>query len=330
MTPGGMQNSYTKTMLLVNGIILLVLAVYGFFGYRRGVFLQTMELVQLIVSFALALVLSAPLAEAIAPNVRTPRGFVALSSFLVLWFAIEMLLSLVIRVVRKKLPSVEDHQGLRIAGIAPALLKGSSLLVIVFSIIAAAPVPSSAKDPILGAQLARPLVGAGQLWQREFDRVFGEALRDVLSVRTIKTGDEGNVSLGFTKTDGKVCADDEDKMVDLVNDERTRRGLRPVKTDEALREVGRAHSRDMLAKGYFSHVSPDGVDPFRRMARARITYEYAGENLAFGPNVTIAHKGLMDSPGHKANILKPEYAKLGVGCIDAGLRGKIFSQEFTG
>lgn len=317
-------------MLLTNLVILAVLALYGFFGYKRGFFIQTIELFQLVVSFASALALSVPLTNAIAPHIRTARGFVALASFLFLWFLLELLLALLTRILRKKLPDPAEHQGLQLAGIAPALLKGSVLLIIVLSIIAAAPVPGTVKDPILGAALAKPLVQAGQRWQGEFDRVFGEALRDVLSVRTIKTGSQGSVNLGFTKADGKVCAADEDKMLDLVNEERAKQSLPSVKPDDALREVARAHSRDMLARGYFSHVSPEGTDPFQRMAKAKITYEYAGENLAFGPNVTIAHTGLMDSPGHRANILKPEYSKLGVGCIDAGLRGKMYTQEFTG
>ena len=77
-------------------------------------------------------------------------------------------------------------------------------------------------------------------------------------------------------------------------------------------------------------MNPDGLDPFERMDRAGIDYTFAGENLAFAPTLEIAHSGLMNSPGHKANILKPEFNRLGVGCIDAGIRGRMFSQEFTG
>jgi uncharacterized protein YkwD len=55
----------------------------------------------------------------------------------------------------------------------------------------------------------------------------------------------------------------------------------------------------------------------------------AGENLAYAPSVAIAHEGLMNSPGHRENILRASFNKLGVGVIDAGVNGKMFCQEFT-
>jgi uncharacterized protein YkwD len=76
-------------------------------------------------------------------------------------------------------------------------------------------------------------------------------------------------------------------------------------------------------------VNPDGKDPFARMEDAGIKFLVAGENLALAPNVDLAHEGLMNSPGHRANILTAEFGKVGIGCIDGGQYGKMFSQEFT-
>jgi uncharacterized protein YkwD len=63
--------------------------------------------------------------------------------------------------------------------------------------------------------------------------------------------------------------------------------------------------------------------------RARITYVVTGENLALAPGVAMAHDGLMKSPGHRRNILDPEYSTLGIG-IYTGPRGLIAVQEFCG
>jgi uncharacterized protein YkwD len=65
------------------------------------------------------------------------------------------------------------------------------------------------------------------------------------------------------------------------------------------------------------------------MDKANIKYMLAGENLALAPDVEIAHNGLMNSPGHRANILNSDYGKVGIGCMDGGMYGKMFSQEFT-
>ena len=84
-----------------------------------------------------------------------------------------------------------------------------------------------------------------------------------------------------------------------------------------------------ISQGYFSHYNPEGESPFDRMEKAEINYLAAGENLALAPTVTLSHQGLMNSPGHKANILSPDYGKIGIGVIDGGIYGKMFVQEFT-
>ena len=65
------------------------------------------------------------------------------------------------------------------------------------------------------------------------------------------------------------------------------------------------------------------------MTEANIVFTYAGENLALAPSVDLAMKGLMQSPGHKANILSTNFHRVGVGVIDGGIYGEMFCQEFT-
>jgi uncharacterized protein YkwD len=84
----------------------------------------------------------------------------------------------------------------------------------------------------------------------------------------------------------------------------------------------------MFARGYFAHVSPEGLSPFVRLTRAGVKYLTAGENLALAPTLRIAHTGLMNSPGHRANILQPSFGRLGIGITDGGRRGLMVSQEF--
>jgi uncharacterized protein YkwD len=117
-------------------------------------------------------------------------------------------------------------------------------------------------------------------------------------------------------------------MLALVNKERTAAGLRPLAPDPELTEVARRHSADMFARGYFAHDTPEGLDPFARMREAHVRYLTAGENLALAPTLQVAHSGLMHSPGHRANILHPQFGRLGIGIMDGGIRGLMVSQEF--
>ena len=65
------------------------------------------------------------------------------------------------------------------------------------------------------------------------------------------------------------------------------------------------------------------------MERYNIKFSAAGENLALAPNVSLAHQGLMNSPGHRANIMSGDFGKVGIGVVDGGIYGEMFVQEFT-
>ncbi|CCO07398.1 Allergen V5/Tpx-1 family protein [Desulforamulus hydrothermalis Lam5 = DSM 18033] len=119
-------------------------------------------------------------------------------------------------------------------------------------------------------------------------------------------------------------------MLNLINQERLAAGLQPLAYDAKLTELARLKAQDMIVNNYFSHTSPTYGTPFEMMKNAGVTYRYAGENLAGAPDVNTAHKNLMNSPSHKANILKPEYTKVGIGVVNGGPYGKMFVQMFNG
>ena len=105
----------------------------------------------------------------------------------------------------------------------------------------------------------------------------------------------------------------EAQMLALVNQARVANGLPVFTLDPALIEVARRNSADMVARGYFSHINPEGLDPFARMAAAGITYTSAAENIAWAGDTTLAHEALMNSPSHRANLLNPKLARIGIG-----------------
>lgn len=123
---------------------------------------------------------------------------------------------------------------------------------------------------------------------------------------------------------------DEQAMFDLVNQERSKAGLRPLQVDMTLVRVARLKAQDMINKGYFSHTSPTYGSPFDMLKTYGVQYSYAGENLAGAPTVQSAHNNLMNSSGHRANILNASYTKVGIGVVSGGPYGKMFVQMFTG
>lgn len=129
---------------------------------------------------------------------------------------------------------------------------------------------------------------------------------------------------------GQGLSSEEQKMLDLVNGARASAGLRSLQADPALTGLARQKARDMIDRNYFSHTSPTYGSPFNMIKAAGITYRYAGENLAGAPGVDSAQTSLMNSPGHRANILNANYTRVGIGVVSGGPYGKMFVQMFTG
>jgi uncharacterized membrane protein required for colicin V production len=117
------------------------------------------------------------------------------------------------------------------------------------------------------------------------------------------------------------------ELLALVNEERAARDLPPLEWCQRCADVALAHSKDMYVKGYFSHVDERDRDPFERMTAAGIRYRAAGENLAIAPSVAEAHRGLMSSPDHRANILGSAFDEVGIGIIE-GPYGVMCTQVF--
>lgn len=108
----------------------------------------------------------------------------------------------------------------------------------------------------------------------------------------------------------------EQKVVDLVNQERQKQGLKPLTLNKKLSDVARTKSKDMMDKGYFDHNSPTYGSPFDMMKQFGIEYTTAGENIAKGQqSPEDVMNAWMNSDGHRKNILNPDFTEIGVGYV---------------
>jgi uncharacterized protein YkwD len=117
-------------------------------------------------------------------------------------------------------------------------------------------------------------------------------------------------------------------MARLINEERKKIGVKELSWYPEAVVVARDHAQDMWQRSYFGHFSPEGENVGDRLTKADISYFFVGENLALAPTVAIAHTGLMNSEGHRENILDNDFEKLAVGVVDNGVYGKMFVQIF--
>ncbi|MDT3765603.1 CAP domain-containing protein [Priestia filamentosa] len=121
-----------------------------------------------------------------------------------------------------------------------------------------------------------------------------------------------------------------EQVVQLVNKEREKQGLKPVTLDKELSDVATKKSEDMKAKGYFDHTSPTYGSPFDMMKQFGIEYKSAGENIAKGQQTPEeVMNSWMNSDGHRKNILNPSFTHIGVGYVEDG-NSTYWTQMFIG
>lgn len=121
---------------------------------------------------------------------------------------------------------------------------------------------------------------------------------------------------------------DERRAFNLLNADRAKNGLPPLKWNRELSILAGKYGQDMINRHFFSHYNPEGQSPFERMRAAGISYSYAGENLAINTSVDTAEKAFMNSPGHRANILNSNYTEVGLGVKYDSKGSAYVVQEF--
>ena len=104
------------------------------------------------------------------------------------------------------------------------------------------------------------------------------------------------------------------EVLNLVNSERGRAGLSPLRLHSQLMAAAQAHSNDMARHNFMSHTGSDGSSPFDRMKRYGYNFRWAGENVASGySSPQDVMRGWMNSSGHRANILNRNFRDIGIG-----------------
>jgi uncharacterized protein YkwD len=134
--------------------------------------------------------------------------------------------------------------------------------------------------------------------------------------------DHLTVSVASDEAAITTSAQAEARLADLVNRDRVAAGLPALSNDTRLAAVARAHSEEMAKSGIVAHISPRTGSAADRVRRASITASVVLENVARAYGISEAEEGLMDSPGHRANILSDQVNSFGMGVV--------FGEEATG
>lgn len=121
-------------------------------------------------------------------------------------------------------------------------------------------------------------------------------------------------------------------VLELVNQARIDKGLKPLETNEKLFKIASDKADDMIGNDYFSHTSPEGTTPWFWFEKEKYDYKFAGENLAINfSSAEEQQKAWMESETHRKNILDPNYREIGIAVKKGVIDGKLTTivvQEF--
>lgn len=310
---------------LLVGIVLLG----AWFGYARGFLFGALDLLTLVASLAAAFLGWREAADWTGRVLPALGVWIAPLCFVALFLLVHFVLgTVVLRLLLRTPRQLHGNALNKVLGIAPGLVNGAVHAAVVAVLLLTLPLgPTVARwahDSALASRMSAP----AEWVEAQLAPVFDAAVERTLQVVTVKPQSREGIQLQFRTGEARPRPDLEAQMLEMVNTERRAAGLKPVEADVEMAQVARTHSRDMFARGYFSHYSPEGRDLEDRLRAARLRYLTAGENLALAPTLFTAHKGLMQSPGHRANILRPQFGRLGIGILDGGSHGLMVTQAF--
>lgn len=225
---------------------------------------------------------------------------------------------------------------LKVGGAVFAGMWSSLFAVFVMVVMTVIPTPPSAqravRDSVVGKTVLSknsPIYGALENYARNDVRNLLFYMRQYFAQLGPAQAEQSGEEFFSIQPSSDIELDTEAEQAihDLVNRERVAAGLGTLSVHVEIRVVARGHSQDMYRRGYFAHTNPDGQDPFDRMEEGGVQFAFAGENLALAPTIEMVHRGLMNSPRHRENILKAEFTDLGVG-VYKGPYGLMVTQNF--
>jgi len=315
-------------------VIVLVFLIYVCAEFYRGFLRVIVELAGMILILAFAFKYFAKFASWLSPLAKyfnASNEFISwlpLICFLSIWFVLILVIDIVIKIIFSHIELTEKQIVInRYFGIIPAAAKGLMFLAIILSLATVLPAETdlgvAIEQSYLGSRLANFVLKA----ENKIQPI--KNLNSSLPIAKKPGLHDDDIKLDFTTQNGQIDVKAESEILVLVNNERTKKGLSILKMDPLITQVARAHSRDMLAKGYFSHQDPDGKTPYDRLMAERVLFRESAENLALAQNSNLVHTGLMNSPRHRDNILNPNFSRVGIGVINSGEHGLMVTQNFV-
>ncbi len=306
-------------------------------GWLRGFVREALDLAGLVLGVILAFRLGGPVGRVLHDMSGVAEYFTMLVGGGLVFLAVGLAAAFAARLLERvaRLPGLNLVN--RASGAALAGAWGVFVATLLLSLLAIAPLPGAVASQVDESAVTQALTDPDGMAQRMFSRLSGDrvvgtllSLRDAVGARRLLLeGDEVLVLPAAAPDELRRDPEAAGDVFERLNRARVDHGEAPLAWAPALAEVAAGHARDMYLRGRFAHAGADGRVLSDRLRDAGLTYRVAGENLALAATPAEVHRGLFDSPGHRANLLAADFRRVGVAVVDGPL-GLMTVQVFTG
>jgi uncharacterized protein YkwD len=316
-------------MNIIDLLICVIILVCAWGGYRRGFVFAMLTIGAWIGMLVLTFLLYRTVGALILKLIPKIGYWSNALAFIVLFIILQICFDRLTFWVLTRLPrSIITSRLNQLLGILPGLLNGYLWATLLCVLLLIYPLDGLFTREARKSRLTRQLTDETGWLNKRLSPAINEALVALQRREEPTVTHERTVQLPYNIRNARPRPDLEKRMLELVNSERIKRGLAPLQSDPELTIVARLHSADMLERGYFSHYTPEGLNPLDRMKQAGVHFVTGGENIAITQTLIMAHTGLMHSTDHRANILNPAFGRLGIGILDAVGHGLMITQAF--
>ncbi|HEY3116543.1 MAG TPA: CvpA family protein [Chloroflexota bacterium] len=329
--------------MVANWVDIAIIAVVAWSvasAVRGGFVAATVSLVAFVLSIVIATMSYGQVADWASDQWNIPAQLAQPIAFTALWTITGVLVGIIGRFVAGPFGFLLHGSPLDLLlSVIPSAVKGAAMAGFALTVVLAPPPMSDGglaefyselRESVQQSQLAGGLVERTSAFDRAARGLLEGRVDQTLNLLTVRSNSTERVDLHFHSDTAQADPAAANRIFELINQERAKAGLPDLTRDTNVDAVALAHSSDMLKRGYVGHQSPDGDSPFDRLLAAGLRFRVSNENLALAPTIDIAHQGLMESPEQRANILSPDFTRVGIGAVRVVGMGRLITEDFIG
>jgi uncharacterized protein YkwD/uncharacterized membrane protein required for colicin V production len=306
-------------------------------GWLRGFVKEALDLAGMLIGLALAFRLSGPAGAAVEAITGVSDPTAPLLGGVIVFLVVAVGATIASHFLNKVARMPGLNMSNRLFGGVMALSWALFLATLVLSLVRVLPISDSMQDSIEGSRVASALTDPDFVTHQAFSAISGDeiisnllSLQEVLGERSVILDEDDRIEFEAVPIEElEEAPEAAQEIFEMLNLARIEADQDPLAFSDGLANVAIGHARAMYANGYFSHVSAVTGSVGDRVDAAGIPYRLVGENLALAVTPSQVHDGLMGSPGHRENILRPEFRRVGIAAIKGPL-GFMVVQVFSG